>query len=303
MVESGRPRHCCAARTSTIGNLPCWDMLFVIPMLTSRTSPTLAATVSSDSRPAAICWDSRRRASSSHPGSVEPCTSTRPPTLRTGWHEPRRQRIGSAASTSLDAAVSLVSPRCRGREGSRGSAGGRRRGVPPPRSPRRSHLAMVTRRSRRRPEARARRPLAPSIVARPASARSYVSARRRPSCGTRRRDRGLGPGHRRRSVRTARLGSGRHHHRCGGLEALEGQVEAERELPQGDREGREPAQRGVLLDDAEQRQDGGGEEQGGPMSPSMGRTRGTRPERYSRVPSSSALRPGMRLCPSGNVQL
>ena len=47
-------------------------------------------------------------------------------------------------------------------------------------------------------------------------------------------------------------GSGRHHDRRGGLEALEGELEAERELPDGDRECRERA-KGVLLHDAEDR--------------------------------------------------
>ena len=39
------------------------------------------------------------------------------------------------------------------------------------------------------------------------------------------------------------------------------------------------------------------------MSPSTGMTRGTSRDRYSRVPSSSALTPGMRFCPSTNVHL
>ncbi len=42
---------------------------------------------------------------------------------------------------------------------------------------------------------------------------------------------------------------------------------------------------------------------GAPMSPITGMTRGTRRDRYIREPSSSALMPGMRLCPSRNVQL
>ena len=39
------------------------------------------------------------------------------------------------------------------------------------------------------------------------------------------------------------------------------------------------------------------------MSPSTGMTRGTSRDRYSRLPSSSALTPGMRSCPSTNVHL
>ena len=39
------------------------------------------------------------------------------------------------------------------------------------------------------------------------------------------------------------------------------------------------------------------------MSPSAGMTRGTSRDRYSKVPSSSALMPGMRFCPSTNVHL
>ena len=42
---------------------------------------------------------------------------------------------------------------------------------------------------------------------------------------------------------------------------------------------------------------------GAPMSPSTGMTRGTSRDRYSKEPSSSALTPGMRVCPSRNVQL
>ena len=42
---------------------------------------------------------------------------------------------------------------------------------------------------------------------------------------------------------------------------------------------------------------------GAPMSPITGRTRGTSRDRYIRVPSSSALMAGMRLCESRNVQL
>jgi hypothetical protein len=37
------------------------------------------------------------------------------------------------------------------------------------------------------------------------------------------------------------------------------------------------------------------------MSPITGMTRGTSRDRYSKEPSSSALMPGMRLCPSRNV--
>ena len=42
---------------------------------------------------------------------------------------------------------------------------------------------------------------------------------------------------------------------------------------------------------------------GAPMSPSTGMMRGTSRDRYIREPSSSALMPGMRVCPSRNVQL
>ena len=42
---------------------------------------------------------------------------------------------------------------------------------------------------------------------------------------------------------------------------------------------------------------------GAPMSPITGMMRGTSRERYSRVPSSSALMAGIRLCPSRNAQL
>ncbi len=42
---------------------------------------------------------------------------------------------------------------------------------------------------------------------------------------------------------------------------------------------------------------------GAPMSPSIGRARGTRPERYRRVPRSRALMTGMRVWPTRNVPL
>ena len=49
----------------------------------------------------------------------------------------------------------------------------------------------------------------------------------------------------------------------GGLEALEGQPQTQRELPQSHREGGDRRPCGELRDDAEERRDGGGDEQGG----------------------------------------
>ena len=42
---------------------------------------------------------------------------------------------------------------------------------------------------------------------------------------------------------------------------------------------------------------------GAPMSPITGMMRGTSRDWYNKEPSSSALMPGMKLCPSRNVQL
>lgn len=42
---------------------------------------------------------------------------------------------------------------------------------------------------------------------------------------------------------------------------------------------------------------------GAPMSPIRGSARGTRPDRYIRVPSRSALMHGMRVCPGSIVAL
>jgi len=42
---------------------------------------------------------------------------------------------------------------------------------------------------------------------------------------------------------------------------------------------------------------------GAPMSPVRGSARGTRPERYIKVPSRTALRHGIRVCPRSMVSL
>src|SRR3954449_11137818 len=76
-------------------------------------------------------------------------------------------------------------------------------------------------------------------------------------------------------------------------ETLEGHPQAQRELAQGHREGRDRRPCGELRDDAEERRDGGSDEQGAPMSPNRGMARGTRRDRYIRVPSRTALMHGM----------
>src|SRR4029450_9801681 len=104
----------------------------------------------------------------------------------------------------------------------------------------------------------------------------------------------------------------------GALEALDRQVDAERQLPDELRGGREGLQRRVRLDDAEQRGGPGGAEHGGGGSPaaapparstgpattpSMAMPRGTRPDRYISQPRISPFpTPTTQPGPSRKVQ-
>ena len=83
-------------------------------------------------------------------------------------------------------------------------------------------------------------------------------------------------------------------------EPLDDELDAQRKLPQRDRECDERRHAGAYCPDAEQRGEVAARSNGAPMNPSTGRTRGTRRDWYSREPSNRAFMAGMRLCPRKN---